>query len=171
MSMHPLHHPLFVKFIVYFNGNQDYFECHEVLEEYWKSLPDGGKAHPLTAYILLATGLYHWRRGNGEGALKTLRKAEDKFQSMPNEYPVYAQEIDYTRLMEDVQQSIGRLEQELEFEPFPLQVTDRLQKLADDIEPSMELLPAQSDAVVYKHMLRDRSDILSQREEKKKGRR
>ena len=35
--MHPYHHPLFVNFIVYFNSNQDYFECHEVLEEYWKS--------------------------------------------------------------------------------------------------------------------------------------
>ena len=52
--MHPHQHPLFVNFIVYFNENQDYFECHEVLEEYWKSLPDGcTKDHPLTAYILL----------------------------------------------------------------------------------------------------------------------
>ena len=37
--MKPLHNPFFVKFIVYFNKNQDFFECHEVLEDYWKSLP------------------------------------------------------------------------------------------------------------------------------------
>ena len=72
--MHPYHHPLFVNFIVYFNENQDYFECHEVLEEYWKSLPDGGKEHPLTAYILLATGMYHWRRGNTTGQSAPSRK-------------------------------------------------------------------------------------------------
>ena len=54
--MKPLHNPFFVKFIVYFNENQDFFECHEVLEEYWKSIPDRTKDHPLTAYILLSTG-------------------------------------------------------------------------------------------------------------------
>ena len=37
--MKPLYNPLFVKFIVYFNENQDFFECHEVLEEYWKEFP------------------------------------------------------------------------------------------------------------------------------------
>ena len=35
----------------------------------------------------------------------------------------------------------------------------------------MTLLPFGSDAVIHKHMLRDRSDILREREEKKKGRR
>ena len=27
--------PLFVKFIHHFNGDRDYYECHEVLEELW----------------------------------------------------------------------------------------------------------------------------------------
>ena len=93
--MHPHHHPLFVNFIVYFNENQDYFECHEVLEEYWKSLPDGGKEHPLTAYILLATGMYHWRRGNPTGAIRTINKALKKFQQFNLQKPSYRREIDY----------------------------------------------------------------------------
>lgn len=169
--MHPLHHPLFVKFIVYFNGNQDYFECHEVLEEYWKSLPNGNKAHPLTAYILLATGLYHWRRGNEEGALKTLRKAEDKFRTFSNQDSEYAEELDFEQLLDDVQRSIVNLEQNMEFRPFPLKVSAKLQQFAEQAKPSMELLPSNSDALIYKHMLRDRSDILLEREEKKKGRR
>ena len=77
--MHPYHHPLFVNFIVYFNSNQDYFECHEVLEEYWKSIPDSDKDHPLTAYILLATGMYHWRRGNKPEHPVHFNKAMTKF--------------------------------------------------------------------------------------------
>ena len=32
----------------------------------------------------------------------------------------------------------------------------------------MVLLPAGSDAVIHKHMLRDRSDILAEREKKKR---
>ncbi|MER2115318.1 MAG: DUF309 domain-containing protein, partial [Solibacillus isronensis] len=36
--MHPLFHPLFIDYCAYFNGNNDYFECHEVLEEYWKEI-------------------------------------------------------------------------------------------------------------------------------------
>ena len=27
--------PLYVAYLVYFNRDQDYFECHEVLEELW----------------------------------------------------------------------------------------------------------------------------------------
>ncbi|RKJ17377.1 DUF309 domain-containing protein, partial [Butyricicoccus sp. 1XD8-22] len=60
--MHSLFHPLFVQYFTYFNGNKDYFECHEVLEEYWKILAPGDKKHPLVGYIQLATGMYHWRR-------------------------------------------------------------------------------------------------------------
>ena len=73
--MKPLYNPLFVKFIVYFNENQDFFECHEVLEEYWKLSPDRTKEHPLVGYILLSTAMYHWRRGNTTGADRTIKKA------------------------------------------------------------------------------------------------
>ena len=69
-------HPLFVQFIVYFNENQDYFECHEVLEELWKKKEPLDKDHWLVALILLSTGLYHWRRGNRKGAEKTLQNAQ-----------------------------------------------------------------------------------------------
>ena len=27
--------PLYVAYLVYFNRDRDYFECHEVLEELW----------------------------------------------------------------------------------------------------------------------------------------
>jgi uncharacterized protein len=158
--MHPYQHPLFVNFIVYFNENQDYFECHEVLEEYWKSLPNGNKEHPLTAYILLATGMYHWRRGNATGAIRTIRKAMNKFQAFGTQHPSYTQEINMHCLIRDVKNVVNRLENELPFESFPIVVSSHtLTALVAQMVSSMKLLPFGSDAVIHKHMLRDRSDI------------
>lgn len=170
--MHPYHHPLFVNFIIYFNSNQDYFECHEVLEEYWKSIPDSDKDHPLTAFILLATGMYHWRRGNIPGASRTLNKAMTKFPTFLVKYPIYTEEIDFDLLVYDVTKAVNRLEQDLPFDSFPITILSvKITDLAIKLEQSMTLLPYGSDAVIHKHMLRDRSDILREREEKKKGRR
>lgn len=169
--MHQYHHPLFVNFIVYFNNNQDYFECHEVLEEYWKSIPDSDKDHPLTAYILLATGLYHWRRGNNTGARRTLEKAKARFQTFLCNHPAYTEEIDFNLLLEEVEKAVSSSAQELPFNSFSISILSAsLTELAHQAENSMTLLPIDSDAVIHKHMLRDRSDILREREEKKKGR-
>jgi uncharacterized protein len=170
--MHPYHHPLFMQFIVYFNNNQDYFECHEVLEDYWKSLPDGDKEHPLTAYILLATGMYHWRRGNTVGAIRTLRKAEKKFTSFLADHPSFTEEIDLHNLINHVRRAVDLVGEELPFESFPLIITSsKLTARLELVKQSMSLLSFGSDAVIHKHMLRDRSGILQEREEKKKGRR
>ncbi|MEK5039296.1 DUF309 domain-containing protein [Sporosarcina sp. FSL K6-3457] len=166
--MHPYHHPLFVQFMVYFNDNQDYFECHEVLEEYWKSIPNSDKNHPLTSYILLATGMYHWRRGNLAGATRTLRKAEKKLPAFPTHY---VEEIDFQQLLANVRYTVKRVEKGLPFESFPFLITSpNLQVAVELAQQSMTLLPFGSEAVIHKHMLRDRSDIQRMRDEKKKGR-
>ncbi|MBB4823810.1 putative metal-dependent hydrolase [Sporosarcina luteola] len=166
--MHPYHHPLFNHFIVYFNRNQDYFECHEVLEEYWKSIPGAGKRHPLTAFILLATGLYHWRRKNLNGAIRTLVKAEKQFSEFQ---PLYRQEIDYEQLVRDLKTAIQSVESNKPFSPFQIgfqsdSLFASVQKAADQLE----LLPPGSDAIIHKHMLRDRTDILRSRQKKKRSR-
>lgn len=166
--LQPLHNPYFVKFIVYFNENQDFFECHEVLEEYWKSLPGRTKDHLLTAYILLSTGLYHWRRDNRVGGLKSLQKAYEKLANATDDD--FKAGIDFDDLCHNVQRAISDLENEEPFNPFTIQTSIELKKLADDMKTTMDLLPSRSDAVIHKHMLRDRSDILRKRDEKKKGR-
>ncbi len=166
--MHPYHHPLFAQFMVYFNNNQDYFECHEVLEEYWKSIPSSDKNHPLATYILLATGMYHWRRGNFAGAIRTLRKVEKNLPAFPANYTA---EIDFQQLVTHVHYTLERVEKELPFESFSFTITSSiLQAHVELAQQSMILLPFGSEAVIHKHMLRDRSDIQRARDEKKKGR-
>ena len=169
--MKPLQNPLFVNFIVYFNENQDFFECHEVLEEYWKSLPNITKNHPLTGYILLSTGMYHWRRGNTIGALRTLKKAIERMTKSSEAYPEFSDGINFDELCGNVNQSIKHIEVGQAFVPFQIEITSSdIVSLMTEIAPSMELLPFGSDIVIHKHMLRDRSDIIRERNEKKKGR-
>ena len=31
----------YIQFLIHFHGDYDYFECHEILEEYWKTKPRG----------------------------------------------------------------------------------------------------------------------------------
>lgn len=169
--MKPLYHPYFVNFIVYFNENQDFFECHEVLEDYWNEFPSRTKDHPLTAYILLATGLYHWRRGNERGALRTLRKALAKLRMIPEQNSLFAKGIDFSVLCNHVQNSVQSIEVHQPFTSFSIDMTSaKLRALVEMEKPRMQLLPFGSDAIIHKHKLRDRSDVIRLRDEKKKGR-
>ncbi|PID16628.1 hypothetical protein CSV63_01705 [Sporosarcina sp. P34] len=167
--MHPYYHPLFLQFIVYFNDNQDYFECHEVLEEYWKEQENFSKDHPLTGYILMATGLYHWRRGNTAGASRTLNKAITRFREMPVQFDSYQEEVSIDELIMQLEHCLTRIESGKDFYTFPLPISQQLEIEAEKYKPQIVLLPKNSASVIHKHMHRDRSDILLQREEKKKG--
>ena len=168
--MHPYHHPLFIEFIVYFNENEDYFECHEVLEEYWKSLENYNKTHPLTAFILLSTAMYHWRRDNFDGAFRTLRKAERNFKTFSQQSP-FNELLDFEQLHVDISTSLIQLNNRNTFQPFKICIrSSDLQLNVVKRAFLMNLLPFGSDSIIHKHMLRDRTDILKEREEKKKGR-
>lgn len=167
--MHPYYHPLFLQFIVYFNNNQDYFECHEVLEEYWKEQHNFSKDHPLTGYILMSTGLYHWRRGNTAGAARTIQKAIRRFQQMPVQFVDYLEEVAIDGIIDDLEDCLQYIEAGDEFRSFQLPISPQLQAEAEKATPQLALLPKNSASVIHKHIQRDRSDILLQREEKKKG--
>jgi len=68
----------YLEFLVLFHGERDYFECHEVLEEYWQKERRGGdaaRARLWAGLIQIAVALYHERRGNAAGARKLLKKA------------------------------------------------------------------------------------------------
>jgi len=164
--MHPLFHPLFIDYCSYFNGNQDYFECHEVLEEYWKHIAPGNKNHPLVGYIQLATGMYHWRRQNEKGALRILHKAQNIFNK--NRNSIFFEFVDFNHLYDYCDQSIEKLKQGHPFESFQILITN--DELKAMVAKRMNNLPRDSyHFLLNKHMLRDRSDILIQRELKRKS--
>ncbi|MER1985489.1 MAG: DUF309 domain-containing protein [Solibacillus sp.] len=163
--MHPLFHPLFVEFCAYFNTHEDYFECHEVLEEYWKDIAPGARLHPLVGYVQLATGLYHYRRGNTVGAARILAKAKANLQL--NSDSPFVDYIHLAQLLKDTEQALARIAADEPFQPFTIELTNpTLQQLVNARAAS---LPVQEKHYVHnKHMLRDRSDILLARAEKMK---
>ncbi|RUL55081.1 DUF309 domain-containing protein [Lysinibacillus antri] len=161
--MHPLFHSLFVDYCTYFNGNQDYFECHEVLEEYWKECAPGDKNHPLVGYVQLATGMYHWRRNNKNGARKILKKALNNFSK--NELSPFFAFIDYAKLYRDCENCIATIEKDMPFQLIKLSITNK--ELSTIVNEKIKELPILStEYLLHKHMLRDRSDILKARDEK-----
>lgn len=71
---------LYVAFLIYFNRDQDYFECHEVMEELWLALDKD----PLYKGLLqVAVGLYHFRNGNVTGGRKMMDSAVRRLTPYP----------------------------------------------------------------------------------------
>ncbi|TLS53213.1 DUF309 domain-containing protein [Paenibacillus antri] len=61
----------YVRFLAHYQGDRDFFECHELLEEYWKEHPDSPYRDAWVGLIQAAVGMYHYRRGNTAGAVKS----------------------------------------------------------------------------------------------------
>ena len=165
--MHPLFHPLFIDYCAYFNGNNDYFECHEVLEEYWKEIAPKEKLHPLVGYVQLATGMYNWRRANVTGAARIMEKAIVNFEL--NHNSEFFKYIDVGQLLLLMKNQLQKMQENEPFANIALPITDRqLQELVDERIKSIPLMD--SHFIFNKHMLRDRSEILEAREFKKRSR-
>ncbi|WP_019415252.1 DUF309 domain-containing protein [Paenisporosarcina sp. TG20] len=164
--MHPLFHPLFAQYIKFFNEHEDYFECHEVLEEYWKEVAPKDKTHPLTSWILLSTGMYHWRRGNINGAKRSLVSSQKRMQLNPSS-PFY-EGIDLPQVTEQINQSIDYIDQGIPFQSFKISIVSHDLNAEIDKQPS--LISLTGDHLIHKHMLRDRSEILKARENKRRNR-
>lgn len=79
---HLSYEPLYVTYLVYFNRDRDYFECHEVLEELWLKLD----RDPVYKGLLqVAVGLYHFRNGNYRGGHMMLDSAVHRLEHAPSQ--------------------------------------------------------------------------------------
>ncbi|MDH6669872.1 DUF309 domain-containing protein [Paenibacillus glucanolyticus] len=74
--------PLYVAYLVYFNRDQDYFECHEVLEELWLEQDRDPRYKGL---LQVAVGLFHFRNNNVRGAYKMFTSAVSRLEVYPED--------------------------------------------------------------------------------------
>ncbi|BBH19337.1 hypothetical protein Back11_06820 [Paenibacillus baekrokdamisoli] len=81
MTVDPAYDERFVHFVVLFNVDADYFECHEVMEELWL---EEGRSLLYQGLLQAAVGLHHWRNDNYSGAVKLFDQAENKLVQYPN---------------------------------------------------------------------------------------
>lgn len=110
----------FSAFIAHFNGDRDYYECHEVMEELWL---EEGRSPLLQGLLQAAVGLHHWDNGNSSGAIKLMSAALNKL----SRYGDYALGLDLLKIRNDLQSSLDVLSaraNDAPFQAFKLTVTD-----------------------------------------------
>lgn len=154
----------YLEYLIYFHTNRDFFECHEVLEEYWKDEVEQ-KEIIWVGLIQLAVSLYHYRRGNLVGALKLARNAKD----ILTHEPVLKLGIDPDSLENKIENLVRSILNEEEYKDFNLPISD--EKLLNQCKAMCKenrlLWGAPSNLndeyIINKHTLRDRSEVIEER--------
>ncbi|CAM4286381.1 DUF309 domain-containing protein [Paenibacillus alkaliterrae] len=157
----------YVSYLVEFHASRDYFECHELLEEYWKEHPGDGLADTWVGFIQLAVGLYHERRGNKRGALKMLEQTERRLTDSPLE----SLGIEKKSLLEQLSQRLAALRDDshTDYADIDLNIiNDELWSrcLAECAERGWEWgkpSPIEDASIIQRHKLRDRTDVIAAR--------
>ena len=158
----------YIEYLAHFHGDRDYFECHEILEEYWKEADPGNKNSIWVALILLAVSCYHHRRGNFKGALRTLRKALTLFSA--SRETISGLGIDPSSFFCLLKERQSRMEKKDSFQVLDIPLNDQelimectvMCKVKGFEWKSLEQPP---EDIVHRHLTRDRSDVIREREQ------
>ncbi|WAA13809.1 DUF309 domain-containing protein [Fervidibacillus halotolerans] len=115
--MYPAH---FIQYLLLFHINRDYFECHEVMEEYWKQ---EGKGNSLwKGLILIAVLFYHYRRNNFNGAKKLISKAIMNIRTCKDEVDRHG--IDSERLLNILNETEAAILRKKPYQPIAFPIVD-----------------------------------------------
>lgn len=126
--------PLYVQFLYHFNIEQDYYECHDYMEELW--LEEG--RFPLYQGLLqAAVGLYHFDNNNLSGAVKLMEAGIAKMKL----HETRDIGINLEKFISECEQYLVKLQQfeqvPFEFYPLYIEITDA--QLAAEIEQQKTL--------------------------------
>lgn len=157
----------FVSYLVEFHATRDYFECHELLEEYWKDHPGDTLAETWVGLIQLAVGQYHDRRGNMRGAMKMYEQAEQRLMVSPLE----ELGIDKESLLKQLTERTEALQANngADYADFNIRIiNDHLMMLCEHVCRERGLAwgmpsPLHDKSIIHRHTLRDRSDVIEAR--------
>ncbi|OZM57147.1 hypothetical protein CIB95_06665 [Lottiidibacillus patelloidae] len=168
----------YIQYLVYFHSLRDYFECHEVLEEYWKSEPKDKRKEYWVGLIQLAVGLYHHRRKNFAGALRMLTSAQKIIDAKKDDVEKLG--LDVATLLQLLDKRIKEVESGRGYTSFNLPIADK-DLLSHCQSLSLEwnsIWGTKSDLsnefLLHKHKKRDRKEVIETRkaqlEHRKKNR-
>lgn len=117
----------FLAYLIHFNRDRDYFECHEVMEELWL---EEGRSSLLQGLLQAAVGLYHWDNGNRSGAIKLMRASLEKLEP----YGENALGLNLSQLRLDLNRSLEALSSAgAPFQAFVLVLCDEKLKFAVEL--------------------------------------
>ncbi|WP_243386458.1 DUF309 domain-containing protein [Bacillus kexueae] len=161
----------FIQYLYHFHCDRDYFECHEILEEFWKEEDVASRKGYWVAFIQCAVAQYHYRRNNLNGATKMLQNCIRLFAKYEDD--VTALGIDYNNLHILLQNQLTAINEGLPYRSIQLPIQDaRLltacqtyaQKRGENWGKESDL---SNEFILHKHKLRDRSEVIAERERQK----
>ncbi|MFD0670292.1 DUF309 domain-containing protein [Cohnella sp. GCM10027633] len=158
----------YIQYLAEYYGSRDYFECHEIMEEYWKEHPESPLLGCWLVLIRIAVAQYHARRGNRAGALKLMGKAAQETDATLFD----RLGIDGTELKALLERKRAEWEdrESIAYEDLDLPITDDALLEAARQRSASCGYPwgiGGQDAgvsVVDRHKLRDRGDVIAARE-------
>lgn len=160
-----------VKYLVHFHTDRDYFECHEVMEEYWKEHPESPYRKTFVGLIQVAVALYHHRRGNLAGARKMMKSATKQLDSKHlNELGIVGEAF-YEMIQIKSAQLLEEENPKYEDLTYPILDPDLLAQCkqasgSNFVWGDPDYKP--EDAILHRHTRRDRSDVIAERESEKR---
>jgi len=157
----------YLEYLIQFHAERDYFECHEILEEYWKSEPAQKRQQVWVGLIQIAVALYHHRRGNLNGAAKMLDSAIQILGKQQRELKELG--LDETALMHLLEQRLDDLHHALPYQSMELPIAspslrDRYQQACHQRHlPESRSSDMTNEYLLNKHTLRDRQEVREER--------
>ncbi|MGJ9384885.1 DUF309 domain-containing protein [Salipaludibacillus sp. CF4.18] len=154
----------YIEYLLHFQSSRDYFECHEIMEEFWL---ENDRDLKWLLLIQLAVAVYHERQKNFTGSLRLYRKTLSYLRNQPallDELSIHGGDLE-----QQVKSRIKTILNEGEYEPFNLPLTD------DMLIKKCEILSkekgwvwlykndASNPDLTYRHKRRDRSEVIEAR--------
>jgi uncharacterized protein len=152
------------EFLIEFHSTRDYFECHEILEEYW--LEQNREKKWLTL-IQLAVAVYHERQKNYKGSIRLYKKVLKHL-----EYETGLLEdlsIDEHALNSLIHKRMYNIQLSGDYSPMNLPLTDgNLQEECRRTAENRSFIwnyddRSADETLIYKHRHRDRSEVIEAR--------
>ncbi|MDT8860092.1 DUF309 domain-containing protein [Alkalihalobacillus sp. MEB130] len=162
----------YLDYLIYFHVERDYFECHEVLEEYWKEHDPKNRTSIWVGLIQVAVGLYHHRRGNRNGAIRMYEKAIsilEKQKTALSELGLHKSDLirqlqSQHQLASNTRNTFHDINLTFSKEDLLPACIERCQQLG----LTWTTTSTPKEDIIYKHKLRDRSDIIRERQQQLK---
>lgn len=155
----------YLDYLIYFHAQRDYFECHEVLEEYWKE--EEVKRKVWVGLIQIAVSLYHQRRHNYTGSLKMMESALKIIHEEKEE--IVSLGLDYNKLLLQIEERIHDIKSLTPYQSLNLPLKDDVIQLCQGMCESQGLAwgkasDLKDNYLINKHSLRDRSEVIKERQ-------
>lgn len=158
----------YLSYLVEFHGSRDYFECHEILEEFWKEVDPRNRTSHWVGLIQIAVSMYHYRRGNLIGATRTIKKAEAILSKHLTELTSLG--VDAQKLLLLLNETARNIMNNQPYKSISFPFSDH--NLSNQCKIICEKMGYNwlntgpfDEQIIHKHLLRDRTDIIKERQQ------